>query len=96
MNVLCCLCSAQSVGVIVRLERENFQILNMIGKVYFISWLSLLSHFSGYFFLGTKRISQTFDFALFAWCWAQRECRTLIGFLTDVIEATELYRRFCE
>ena len=36
------LCSAQTVGVIVRLERESFQILNMLGKVIFTSPLSLL------------------------------------------------------
>ena len=29
--------SAQSVGVIVRLERESFQILNMIGKVFVVA-----------------------------------------------------------
>lgn len=34
--MVCHLHSAQSVGVIVRLERESFQILNMLGKVFFI------------------------------------------------------------
>jgi len=37
MNV----CSAQSVGVIVRLERESFQILSMGGKVFSIYFTSV-------------------------------------------------------